>query len=267
MNQLNVGRRARNEIPVRGSFLYIGSDFPDPTEHRAQVFDPSVDRFNTTAHLDHIGARDLADHLYDLYPKSDTLRVRDGRRALARLLYDNALKRKRGVYLNHLASTTAPTDPGTADAIELLQDIFMSPVLDRVFGGSSTHTLNRNRTFASIDRSKHGRQDALAIAFALIASYRGPTIIEDLNFIGRDAHAELIHQDRLIAAVRNLEQLKLTAPLLHADLFLIEDIRTDGALYKDAVELAYAAGLRPDSLRANNPFNDFIDKAMQFNSQ
>ena len=36
-----------------------------------------------------------------------------------------------------------------------------------------------------------------------------------------------------------------------------------GALYDDAVTLAKHAGLRPDPQREDNPYNRFIDNAMQ----
>jgi hypothetical protein len=77
-----------------------------------------------------------------------------------------------------------------------------------------------------------------------------------LLFYGRDIHAGLLREKRLIAGVNFLDELPAK---LRQAVLLIPDKLMAGALYDDAIELAKLKGLVPQT----NEFNDFVRDAMQ----
>jgi len=91
------------------------------------------------------------------------------------------------------------------------------------------------------------------------AHYNGQLIVPDFGFYGRDAHASLIRENRLLAGVNTLQEL---TPKLRQAILLIEDKVASGATYDDAVTLAQYAGLHPDPSRESNPYNDFVANAI-----
>jgi hypothetical protein len=74
-----------------------------------------------------------------------------------------------------------------------------------------------------------------------------------------ESHVSLIRENRLIAGVNFLGEL---APKLRNNALLIEDRVGSGALFDDAIVLAQLAGLRPDPAHDDNPYNRFIDRAL-----
>lgn len=80
-----------------------------------------------------------------------------------------------------------------------------------------------------------GEFDARAIAQFLIASYKGNIIIPKYGSYFHHSHLPRIRDGSLVVT---------------------------GARYDDAVLIAKNQGLLPDTLRAENPFNEFVAAAM-----
>jgi hypothetical protein len=108
---------------------------------------------------------------------------------------------------------------------------------------------------ARINREELGDFDALALGFFLMAHFKGQLVVPDFGFYGRDCHARLIREKRLIAGVRHLEEL---SDKLRREALSIPDKRTAGALFEDAKLLALHASLTPGT----NEHGDFVAKAM-----
>src|SRR5262249_37356030 len=123
---------------------------------------------------------------------------------------------------------------------------------------------------APLDRAKLTDFDVRLLSYTLIRQYHGQIILDDLNFLAHDMLVRLIREKRLIARVTSLAPLARKAPELHDAVLSVfaampkddqlEAVR--GALYRDAVVLAEHAGLRPDALREDNDFNNFVRDAI-----
>jgi hypothetical protein len=59
------------------------------------------------------------------------------------------------------------------------------------------------------DPLKHGFNPLKDIGLLLIAQFKGQLVIPSFGFYGRDAHVNLIEEDRLIAGVNTLGELSL----------------------------------------------------------
>jgi hypothetical protein len=243
MNKLYVGLSKSISIP-KGGCLFIDDEVPEIP--RARVFAPRFDSFNPLHKIDYKKAREMADVLYTLYPQGEgTLTVRNGRRELLAAL----LKAKR---LDNVK--------GGEEVSALIDDILTSPVLRDVLCRSTNFSFNpRSTILARLNRAELGEFDALVLGLLLMSHFRGQVIVPDFGFYGREAHVSLIREERLIAGVNNLREL---SPRLRQSVLLIEDKEPSRAGYEDAETLALYAGLRPDPLRAQNPYNDFIQAAM-----
>jgi hypothetical protein len=80
-------------------------------------------------------------------------------------------------------------------------------------------------------------------------------VVSDFGFYGRDAHAALIRENRLIAGVNTLAEL---GPKLRQSVLLINEKTAAGATADDADELAAYAGL----VRGTNAHNDFVQETI-----
>ena len=60
----------------------------------------------------------------------------------------------------------------------------------------------RSVIFARLNRKELGERAALIVGLLLINAYKGQVVVEDGDFYLRDAHAELIREERLIARVK-----------------------------------------------------------------
>jgi hypothetical protein len=80
-------------------------------------------------------------------------------------------------------------------------------------------------------------------------------VIPSFGFYGRDAHVNLIEEDRLIAGVNTLGEL---SPLMRQNMLLFHEKMASGAIADDAEELAKYQGL----LKGTNAFDDFVEKAI-----
>lgn len=250
MNELYVKKKV--ELPERG-FLLIDDEVPEGI--RARVFDPHEHWFNPLHGMGYKQSREFTEAIYTIFSEGEnTLTVRNGKRALVRLLSDTKRLDKIGVGLQDV-------DSGTLEALETIKDILVSPVLKPVlcnpkrgFSFNSASTI-----VARINRAELGEFDALVLGLMLMNYYKGQLIVPDFGFYGRKAHISLIREERLIAGVNFLDELPKE---LKQMLLLMKSKHVAGATYEDAKLLAYYSGLKPDPNKADNEFNRFVDAAM-----
>lgn len=242
MNTLYIGFHKEIELPKGGCLLIDDEIREVPRWRHPRVFDPLLHSFNPLAKMDYRKARELADALYTISPQGqDTLTVRNGRRALVRAL---------------LKADWLDDVKGDEEVSGMIGDVLLSPVLKKVFCGTPNFTFNPNSVnMARINRAELGEFDALVLGLFLIATFRGQLVIPDLGFYGRDAHAGLIREGRLIAGVNTLQEL---SPRLRQAVLLIDDKVGAGTTADDAETLAQYAGLMPRT----NGFNAFVEDAM-----
>jgi hypothetical protein len=252
MNQLNVGF-TKTISPPKGGYLLIDDEVPDLK--RARVFDPLKHSFNPLKDIDYKKAREIAGIFYAASPQGEnTLTVRNGRRALLRMLLDGADR------LDKLRPTRGKADPGEVEAIDTVNDVLLSPILRRVLCNPTNFSFNGNSVIlVPLNRAKLGEFDALVLGLFLMAHYKGQLIVPDLGFYGRDAHVSLIREGRLIAGVNYLAELQ---PKLRYAVLLIEDKEGSGTTFEDAEVLAKYRGLREDRNREDNDYNRFLREVM-----
>lgn len=237
MNILHLGFNNQVTLP-KGGYLFISDKIPKIPH--ALVFDHRIHSLNPLAKLDYKSARELVDALYAVSPQGEnTLTVRNGRRALLPLLLSS--RRLDAV------------DTDDPEVRSMLDDILISPVLRRVLSKPTNFSFPLHaKILVRLDRSELGDFDALLLGLFLINRYKGQLVIPDFGFYGRNAHASLIRENRLIAGVQTLSELPLR---LRQAILSIPDRRPSRALYEDAVTLAHYASLLPGT----NAYNDFID--------
>lgn len=241
MNLLHVGFSKDIELPS-GGFLYIHDEVPDVP--RSLVFYPHKHSFNPLKGIQYKAARDLADVLYTAYPQGEnTLTVRNGRRALLKAI---------------LNTTRLDKIKGDEELEGMISDILTSPVLSKVFATTTFSFNPKTKIFARINRAELGDFDALILGLVLIGHYKGQIILPDAGFYLRDAHISLVREERLIAGVHYLDELKPRAPALRQAILLIEDKIPYRTLLSDAQLLAEYAGKVPGT----NGFQDFVDAAV-----
>jgi hypothetical protein len=176
--------------PIADVFL---SRFP-----RAKLFDPTQHSFNPVKGIDYKRARDFATALYTASPEGkDTLTVRNGKRALTRLLLANPTR------LDRLTSSSE----ADTEALATIEDLLLSPVLRRVLCKPTNFSF-KGSVVAKIDRAQLGDFDAFILASLLIGQSQGQVIVPDFGFYGRPLHTILIRQDRLIAGINFLTELE-----------------------------------------------------------
>lgn len=239
MNQLHVGFQKTISPPQRGLFLH--DDVPDIP--RARIFDPAVHSFNPLKDMTYRKARAIADVLYAIYPQGEnTLTVRNGKRALLKAL---------------LSAKRLDQVDGDDEVKGLVEDILTSPVLRRVLCDTSNQFSFRPNSLilARLNRAELGDFDALVLGLFLIGHYKGQLVVPDFGFYGREAHASLIREERLVAGVNFLGEL---SPKLRNAVLLMDDKVPEGTTLEDAQTLADYARVP----RGSNGFNTFVDRAM-----
>jgi hypothetical protein len=149
----------------------------------------------------------------------------------------------------------AITEDGRAhrlSAQRMIRRLMRSPVLKRVLCNPTNFTFNRNCVnMARINRAELGDFDALVLGLLLMAQFKGQLVVPDFGFFGRDFHASLIPQNRLIAGVNSLAEL---TPKLRQSVLLINDKVACSTTGDDAETLALYAGMR----RWTNKFNEYV---------
>ena len=239
MNKLSIGFSNTVEPPTRRGYLFIDDDVPDVPGSR--VFDPAIHSFNPLAGIDEKKARELAELLYLIFPQGEnTLTVRNGRRALAPAL---------------LKAGRLDKVEGDEEVNGLIADILFTPIARQVLCKPTNFSFNvRTATFARINRAELGERDALLFGLLLMHHYRGQLVVPDLGFYGRNAHANLVREDRLIGGVAFLDELpeKLRQACLS-----IETKTLTHASSADAELIAKLSGY----VWGTNGFLDFIERA------
>jgi hypothetical protein len=254
MNTLYLGLHKRIERP-KGWWLWIVDEVPDiPTALKAKVriFDPLKHHFNPLEKLDYKKATEIVQLLLALNPAGgSTLTKEDA----AFLLLEALLKSPKSL----VGLIEESKDPKREAARRMVDRLFMSPILQRVFdtteGGFSFKGPN-TKIFARINRAELAEYDARALAWFLLAQFKGQTIVPEFDFYGRDFHTSLIWEKRLIAGVNYLDALH-TKELRQAVLLMEEKIGS-GTTVKDAQELAGYENLRPGV----NKYNDFVERTI-----
>jgi hypothetical protein len=249
----------RDNLPTRYLLINDGevSDDLVPPHNDVLYFDPAVHSFDVLEGMNHRRARDLANVLYAADPGGEnTLTVRNGKRALSKLLLD-------AKSLDHITGNRK--DPAIAEALGLLEDVLFSPLVRNVlcrrtnFSFLSRHKGKRSgpkTIIARLNRAELGDKDCFIIGNLLALMYQGHIVIPDFGFYACPSHMSLIRQQRLTAGVRNLEQLP---PLFRQAVLQLEPRTGAGATFDDAETLALTAG----KIRGVNDFHDEVQKAMK----
>jgi hypothetical protein len=252
MNELQIGKFPNFDFSKfqNSGFLFL-ADRDLPHIPRARVYDPRVSSFNPLKNIDATRARELAVVLYSAYPQGEsTLTVRNGAIDLAPALLE--------------AGRFDKLQSDSEEVMRLKDDILFSPTIRHALcEPMRPFSFDTNSVvIADLRRSVLGDYDARIIGLLLMSFYQGQLIVPNLGFFGRDIHTRLIAEERLIAGVRKLNDLKRKAPELREEVLTIECRIPRGAIYPDAKELALLEGLRPDPLRADNSYNKYIEAAM-----
>lgn len=228
MKKIYFGLENQIVLP-KGSFLYIGDIIPKHA--KAKIFDPFEDCFNPLRKgIEKKEARELARALYTASPQGEnTLTFRNGRRALARALADGKRFDKLEVHSNI---------KGVKEEVEgMIEELLFTDLMRRVLctDDDFAFTGRNTKVFARVNRAELGEEDALALTFLLIANYKGQLVIPDFGFCGRDCHASLINEGRLIAGVKTLAEL---SPKLRQAVLSIEEKVARRVTFEDAQTLA-----------------------------
>ncbi|QOZ20815.1 hypothetical protein XI02_42110 [Bradyrhizobium sp. CCBAU 21365] len=172
----------------------------------------------------------------------DTLRVRDGKRALRNKLKANNAKR-----FDKLPFNNGDADREAADMVDELMD---SPVLSKVltkrpprFLLSGSSVVVRMGELEDFDRT------VLGSLFALL--YPGNVIISDFGQYARDLHIPMMRKGRLSIGLNNLEQLDKR---MQQAVLQIPTKIGRGCTYDDAVELAQIGCKFPPGTMDYNAF-------------
>jgi hypothetical protein len=216
---------------------------------RSRYFEPERHNFNPLQSIDHRKARDLANIFYTISPQGEnTLTVRNGRRELR-----NALMRAKR--LDDVLDDDGIPKEMRAEVEGIVGDVLVSPTVRRMLCETPNFTFNRNCVnLARVNRAELGEDDALVIGLLLMAQFKGQIVVPDLGFYGRDIHAALIRENRLIGGVNVLDELPEE---LRKRSLLMERVPA-GATFEDAETLALQARL----VRGTMEFQDFVYAAM-----
>lgn len=245
LNKLYIGFQKNIELP-QGGFLYIDDEVP--AVPRSRIFDPAKHFFNPLKHIEYKKAREIADILYTVSPQGEsTLTVRNGKRALLAMLLEGK---------ERLDKLGEGSGAGAIEAAETVNDVLVSPVLRRVLCNPTNFSFNpRSIILARVNRAELGDFDALVLGLLLMAHFRGQVVVPDFGFYGRELHANLIRENRLIAGVYTFAEL---SPRLRQNVLLIPDKVPSGTTFEDAVLLARYKKLDQSTVG----FNDFIKDAL-----
>lgn len=216
-----------------------------PRKRKITVLDFKKHFFNPLKNVDHRKARAFAEIAYAASPQGEnTLTVRNGKRALARLVLN----------AKSLDKLPRSKEPENIEANATVDDILFSPVVRR-FLTRTTNFPIEGTIIARLDRASLGDFDCFVIANLLMSSYKGHIVVPDYGTYACPFHLSLIRQNRLTVGVHVLDELP---PSLQRA-FLLTTIIPAHTTFKDAEILANAAGV-PEG---TNDWNDFIFDAMR----
>jgi hypothetical protein len=235
MNHLLIGHANKTETLLHHTeppFLLI-DDGPIAdaflNHFSAREFDFSTHSFNPVKNIDYLGARAFVSALYSAFPEGEnTLTVRNGKRALLRLLLERPTR------LDRLAPKHRKFDEATTEALAIINDVLLSPVLKPILCNPTNFSF-KGSVVVKINRADIGDFDAFLLASLFIGQSGGQIIIPDFGFYGRDFYLSLIRQNRLTACVNFLEEV---APKLQRALLTMRDKYGAGCIWEDAQTLA-----------------------------
>jgi hypothetical protein len=140
----------------------------------------------------------------------------------------------------------------------MISSLLFSPTRRNVLCKPTNFSFNINSVIqARINRAELGDKTALALGLFLMSHYKGQLVVPDFGFHGRDNHARLIRENRLIAGIHHLGEL---SPALRKTVLLIDEKIPRGATVEDAEELAKY--VRPALGRDTNRYRAFIEDAI-----
>lgn len=215
---------------------------------KAKIFNPRRHSFNPLP-LAYKQARQFAATLYTASPEGEnTLTVRNGRRELTKLLLGGITR------LSDVPSPETTKDPMLREALAMIEDILLSPVLRRVLCRKPNFTFEGS-IIAKLDRAELGDTDAFVLAQLLIGQFQGQIIVPDGGFYLRDFHMSVIRQNRLTAGLTFLEEVPVR---LRQALLSIKDKVIYRTTRDDAERLVfYTKHTEPRNL-SDQQGNDFI---------
>jgi hypothetical protein len=249
MNRLIIGLADKTDaLPMKQGFLLIDdgpiADHFLKKQKRSVLFDPMSHSFNPLHGMTYRQARDFTSVVYGAEGK-DTLTVRNGKRALTRMVLD--------------AKSLDDVHGGRSDADKEAQatvdDILLSPVIRDVLCRRTNFSFKEGRSIvAKLNRADLGDYDAFVLASLLISQFKGQIIIPDFGFYARPHHSSLIRENRLVAGVNTLSELDDKM----RQLCLLMDKEATHCTYEDAEVLAQYAGQTPRT----DGHDTFVKKAM-----
>jgi hypothetical protein len=245
MNHLLIGQADKTErlleLAERPFLLIDDGPIADAflANTRARLFDIDEHSFNPLFAMDYKRARDFAQALYTASPEGEnTLTVRNGKRALTRLLLNRPKRLD--------ALPRSGNDPGEVEALATVDDMLLSPVLRRVLCSPDKQALPKGSLVARLDRAVIGDFDAFLLASLLVSQFQGQVIVPDFGFYGRDFYASLIRQNRLVCSVNYLAEL---SPRLGQLVLSIKDKSVYRTTPEDAKRLVvYTKHTKPENL-------------------
>lgn len=240
MNKIYIGVNRELELP-KGGYLVLDDEVTAPAR---AIFEPGECSFNPLEEVDYRKARDLAATFYALSPQGEnTLTVRNGKRALVKLLLD----------AERLDDLGTPKDDAEREAVGMVEDVLVSPVLWGVLCGEGQkfRFSPDTKIVARVNRAELGDFDALALGLFLIGQAKGQVAIKDFGFYGREGHLSLIREERLIVGVNFLSELP---EKLRSAVLLMQEKVGAGAIFEDAETLAKYARLE----KGTNGWNSFV---------
>jgi hypothetical protein len=213
--------------------LIITDDATPFITKRVRLFDPEQHHFNPLVNATPERAVDLADIIYAADPGGEnTLTVRNGKRALAKLLVNTTR-------LDKLHGDK--TDLYQAEAMAAVDALLFFPLLKTIWCSGKPFNF-KGTVVARIDRALLGPKQSIALALMLISQQKGQVVLLDGGFYLRPLHVPLIWQDRLTCSVRSLKKLP---DEIRDELLMVKDKEGHGCTHVDAVELASYAGKMP----------------------
>jgi hypothetical protein len=256
VNTLYVGLKKDVELPETGGFLLIDDEYREvPKWRNPRLFDPTKHSFNVLKDIDYRKACDLVSAIMAIFPGGENTLTKEG---VPLVLLDAFLAKPER--FDQLLKNKSK-DPSYISAQRMISRLMKSPILRGVLCNKTNFTFNENSAnMARLNRSEIGEFDARAIGLLLMAVYKYQFVIPDLGFYGCDAHVGLAREGRVIAGVNFFSELP--EELRDAMLLMSERIPS-GTTYEDAVTLAQYAALHPDPTREDNPYNRFIQSAME----
>lgn len=222
-----------------------------PPDWRVTHLDLTVHSLNPLQGMNYRKAREFVAGLYAASPQGEnTLTVRNGRRALAKLL---------NAHPPRLDKMRFDHSDAQQEAKGMIEDLLLSDTLKDFLCKPTNFHLD-GVLLARLDRTIHTDFECLILANILMSSFKGPIVVPDFGFYGTAPHVSLIRQGRLIAGVNYLDEPKDED--LRKQVLLMEPKIASHCIADDAEILAQFAGLIRDPMREECDFNKFVRAAI-----